>query len=469
MKTKLYKFHKKAAWLVFIPIFLWVLSGIMHPLMSNFFKPKLAHRSYKAPAINTNTLGHSIQEALQINNINEVKNVRVTTVNNEQYYQIEQRKSHPVYIHTKSAKIKEGFDIEYAKYLARYFLNDYKSDIAAVTKLSYYDTHYKRVNRLLPVYKVSFNRSDGMELYIHTTSSRLGTFNNNLRKGYIWLFHHFHNWGFLPEGPIRILFVSLFSAMAFITSIAGLWIYGLGWKNFKKQKIRNNYLKKRKSHRSYGIIFSIFCLMFSFSGSYHALKKINPDVRHTIQDTTLTPTQYLKYSLNEVIPNNNQLTQSSIITFNNHTYYRCVFGNQKKSQIKYCNTQTGTWHDNLDRNYCEILALRFSKLKKTAITATSFITRFKGEYGFINKRLPVYKITFNDSNDTSYYIESSSGKLAALITNSDRTEGFSFAFLHKFHFLDTLGKQTRDLIASLAALSMLLVAFKGWKIRRYLK
>ena len=441
----------------------------MHPLMSNLFRPKLAHRSYKAPIINTAALGHSIQEVLRLNNISEVKNVRIITVNNEHYYQVEQLNSNPIYIHSESAALKEGFDIEYAKYLARYFLDDHNSTITAVTKIPFYDTHYKRINRLLPVYKISFDRSDGMELYIHTPSSRLGTFNTSLRKGYIWFFHHFHNWGFLPDGSVRVIVVTLFSALAFITSIAGLWIYGLGWKNFKKQKIRNNYLKKRKSHRAYGIVFSIFCLMFSFSGSYHVLKKINPDLRHTIQDTTLTPVANLKYSLSEILPKQNQLIQSSIITFNDNTYYRCVFRSQRKPQIKYYNTQTGVYHENLDRNYCETLALRFSTFNKADITATSFITKFKGEYGFINKRLPVYKIAFSDSQNTTYYIEPSSGKLAARITDSDRKEGLSFALLHKFHFLDGLGKPTRDVIASLAALSMLLVAFKGWKIRHYKK
>ena len=469
MKTNLYKFHNKAAWFVFVPIFLWVLSGIMHPLMSNFFKPKLAHRSYKAPVINTSTLKFSIQEALRLNDINEVKNVRIITVNNEHYYQVEQLNSNPIYIHSESAELKEGFDIEYAKYLARYFLDDHRSAITTINKLPFYDIHYKRVNRLLPVYKISFDRSDGMELYIHTTSSRLGTFNNNLRKGYIWFFHHFHNWGFLPDGPIRVIIVSLFSALAFTTSIAGLWIYGLGWKNFRKQKVRNNFLKKRKSHRTYGILFSVFCLMFSFSGCYHVLIKITPDVRHTIQDSTIIPIQYLHNDLNQMLPKKSQLVRSSIVTYNNNTYYRCVFGNQRKPQIKYCNTLTGVWYGNLDLNYSKTLALRFSHFKQTDIKSTSFITRFKGEYGFINKRLPVYKITFNDNINTTYYIEPSSGKLAVRVTDSDRKEGLSFALLHKFHFLDGLGKQYRDAIASLAALSMLLVAFKGWKIKRYIK
>ena len=82
-----------------------------------------------------------------------------------------------------------------------------------------------------------------------------------------------------------------------------------------------------------------------------------------------------------------------------------------------------------------------------------WITRFEGEYGFINKRLPVVAFE-NLQNGDRYYVEPRSGVLAAHVRDSDRAEGWSFAWLHKWHFLDGLGRDARDAVAALFALGI---------------
>nr|GFC18571.1 hypothetical protein [Tanacetum cinerariifolium] len=51
------------------------------------------------------------------------------------------------------------------------------------------------------------------------------------------------------------------------------------------------------------------------------------------------------------------------------------------------------------------------------------VTKFAGEYGFVNKRLPVVKLAFDGPGHPALYVEPASGKLAALVTDSDRREG----------------------------------------------
>ena len=53
------------------------------------------------------------------------------------------------------------------------------------------------------------------------------------------------------------------------------------------------------------------------------------------------------------------------------------------------------------------------------------ITRFAGEYGFVNKRLPVWKATFKNSSER-VYVETSSQKLALKVDALKSAEGFSF-------------------------------------------
>src|SRR5690606_32671254 len=139
----------------------------------------------------------------------------------------------------------------------------------------------REINRLLPVWKVSFDREDQMDLYIETSSSRLGTFNNDWRKRFIWVFNTFHNWEFIPGASAwRIMLIVLISACVCLTALAGLVIYAFAWKKFSKSTVANENLKKRQQHRTIGIYFSAFMLLFSFSGCYHAFSKLSE------QDTT---------------------------------------------------------------------------------------------------------------------------------------------------------------------------------------
>lgn len=465
MKTFLYKFHKQVALFIFTPILLWVLSGIMHPFMSNFFRPSIAKKFYIEKAIDTNLLKITLQESLLENSLHKINNARLIHFNNQSFYQVRKTDQSLVYINTQTGKFIPNIDTQYAEYLARYFTDDQNGNINSIELITEYTTFYKPINRLLPVYKVSFDNNDKMDVYVDTRASRLGTFNNQYRKAYIWIFHMFHNWGFIPHSFTRTFLISTFSLIAFLTALAGLWIYGLGFKNFKKQKIRNNHLKKRKNHRTYGICFSLFCLMFSFSGFYHATKKFTPDNRHLVIDNEIIEAKDLQNNLFSQI-SQNKASNFSLQLIDGQPYYRVTSKKGKYTTSKHYNAITNKLLSNGDDLYSQQLATRYSKLNYNTVKKSKIIKSFEGEYGFVNKLLPVYRIDFKTPDNLSYYIEPKTGKLASKVTDSDRREGFSFAFLHKFHFLDKLGKTPRDIITILAAFSMLLVGLKGIKLRK---
>jgi hypothetical protein len=96
------------------------------------------------------------------------------------------------------------------------------------------------------------------------------------------------------------------------------------------------------------------------------------------------------------------------------------------------------------------------------VTTTELVTGFiQGEYGFINKRLPVHAVHFDLPGSPTAYVETATDTLANLTTTSRRIEGYSFAWLHKWRFADGLGKNLRDGLQALVAGLIVMVLLLG--------
>jgi hypothetical protein len=106
------------------------------------------------------------------------------------------------------------------------------------------------------------------------------------------------------------------------------------------------------------------------------------------------------------------------------------------------------------------LAAFYSGLPDERIVSVQFVTRFEGEYGFIFKRLPVYRVEYATPDHARYYIEPATGALAARIDDGDALEGKTFSYLHKWHVTDK-GKDVRDALLALFALGNVAVALMG--------
>lgn len=150
----------------------------------------------------------------------------------------------------------------------------------------------------------------------------------------------------------------------------------------------------------------------------------------------------------------------------------------------YINTATNKITPNLDLQYAEFLAYYFTdgapkaaccemmspeipeesetSLENVKLLESKVITNFENrEYGFVNKRLPVVKLAYDTPEKTTYFIETATSRLAAIVKNSDMLEGYSFAIFHKYLFMDWAGKNVRDFTMVLAALAILIVSVLG--------
>jgi hypothetical protein len=143
----------------------------------------------------------------------------------------------------------------------------------------------------------------------------------------------------------------------------------------------------------------------------------------------------------------------------------------KKMGAVYVRASDGEVLPEASRSHAISLAGQYSRLPSEQITDVTLVTKFEGEYGFFNKRLPVWRVDYHTPEHLSYYVETSSGALAAVVNDAARTEGWVFSYLHKFHWLDFAGKDVRDFIMGLFGLGNLIVAVLGlWMFtRRYTK
>ncbi|WP_294961517.1 PepSY domain-containing protein [uncultured Flavobacterium sp.] len=506
VKQNMYKWHRVIGLITVAPVIFWTFSGLMHPFMAHFFKPEIAHDKIEQPIIDKSQLHYSIQEVLLKNEISQFKNFRIVAFNNATYYQVKTILGELWYYDTNTAKKLENGDHKYAEWLSRYFLDDQKSAVKNSEVVTEFTSQYKYVNRYLPVYKLSFDRPDAMQVYVETSSSKLATYNPISRQAFIWFFDTFHNWSFIDaisNNSVRIITMILLLSIIGFSALSGILIYGLLWKQFKKTDSLAPKKGLRKYHRQIGIWISLFTLTFAFSGAYHATTKWDP---YTLSQMVYEPTFVTK----EIPKANNNLNLDwnrfqniSLIMLNDSTYYRCQLlekntkrfkipksdskwtkKEDQKSEAIYINAATNKVAPNLDLEYAEFLAYYFTdgapkasccemietseddslpSFENIKLLESKVLTDFDSrEYGFVNKRLPVVKLAYDTPQKTTYFIETSTSRLAAVVNNSDRVEGYSFAILHKFLFMDWAGKNIRDLATVLAALSILIVSILGF-------
>jgi hypothetical protein len=83
----------------------------------------------------------------------------------------------------------------------------------------------------------------------------------------------------------------------------------------------------------------------------------------------------------------------------------------------------------------------------------ALVTRFGDGYGFINKRLPVWRV---DAPNRPIFVDVREGLIAAAPQETwlTRLEGWTFDNLHKWEFLNPLGRRNRD-YATMAATAII--------------
>jgi len=465
-KRRFYKWHRLIGLTALVPVISWTLSGLSHPFMSNWFRPFIPVEVYQQPDQSKLKPTLSIQQVLDQNHITQLRNFSLVRFSKTPYYQIIGADSTYNYYSALTGRVLPGGDLQYAIYLARYFTQDSLSPIKGIKLQKTFDGKYQPINHLLPVWKVSLNRPDGMDVYVETAQSRMGTFNNNLRKNFLWMFEQFHTWQFLVAiggNTFRLVVMLVLVSCMFLAMLSGLMVYGLFWKNFKSvtQKQREKGVKDRRFihryHRQTGLTISFIMFLFLVSGAFHIIVQLQNNEPQKADFAQLIDRSELVTSNLQLPLADSTVKHIGLAKFNGRTYYQIT--NQQK-QIVYLDATNGTELSNGDQQFARFLSNYYGEGKTSGQPVISRIGQFDNEYGFINKRLPVQKIAY--PNGENWYIETTSAKLATKVAGIDRAEGLSFIFLHKFFWMTWAGKDIRDIVSILAALTVLVTALLGF-------
>lgn len=508
VKRNMYKWHRVLGIMTVIPVIFWTCSGLSHPIIAHWFKLPIAHEYIKPAPVQAEQIKLSVQQVLSKNGVNLLKNFRLISFGGHTYYQVKDSRNELLYFSAlDGSRLADGEHI-YAEYLARYFLGDSTSKITNIEKVVDFTDDYQYVNRLLPVWKLSFGRKDKMDVYVETSQSRLANYNDANRKIFVWLFSNFHSYAFIAKitnNTLRYMLILVLATIVISSTLSGLVVYGFLWKKFKKPVTGQKIGFLRRNHRSIGIATAIVTLTFMCSGAYHATRKFTPDDRIKYVFEPEIKAADLKTASNALPVNWEEVSNVSLARFNSKTYYQVRTlkkenDSWKKQQIAKAETMFGgkdkkekpdlDYYDAADGKLlpdgvmeysyslvkhfvaqgaadgepacCEMMANAAADQSAPLIISSSgYLTKFDTDYGFVNKRLPVVKIALSTPTHLTYYLEPATGRLAAKVQDADRREGLSFAVFHKFLLVDFAGKDFRDFLTAFSAFGVLIVSLLG--------
>jgi hypothetical protein len=505
----MYRWHRVLGLITVVPVIMWALSGLSHPLMSNWLRPAIAHETVPAPRLPAAALAVPVAQVLTQHGLAAVQNLRVVQLHRQPTYQVTDFRGRLRYFSAATGQEVPHGDRAYAEDVARYLLADSISAVASAERLTHFTGEYKFINRLLPVWKITLARPDGMAVFIETGQSRLGTFNNHARATFLWVFGMLHNWDFL-EGlprPLHLGIMLVFTTSIWLSALSGLVIYGFVRKKLRQPRSAQDEVGwLRRRHRTLGLWVAFVTFTFALSASYHLLQKFSPDRRNDVARVSAFAASELTWPLTEALAAA-PVQRVSLARVGGQPYYRLVSQNAAgQPAVQYRSTRDGQPLPDGELRYARELGMEFmTQLNGQATPATALgasedgalpecctapslsaetpatigtpaagpapapagllspelVTKFAGEYGFVNKRLPVVKLAFAGPGRPALYVEPATGRLAALVTDGDRREGLSFAVLHKFFLMDWAGKNTRDAVAILSALGVLVVTLYG--------
>src|SRR3569833_223628 len=464
--ARFYKWHRIFGLIALVPVICWTISGMSHPLMSNWFRPYIPVEVYKEPAQNQLQVKLSIQQVLDTNRIAQLRNFRLVSFKNTAYYQVLGADSICNYYNANNGKLLNNGDQQYAEWLTRYFTRVSVSAIRAVTLQKAFDSQYQPVNHLLPVWKVSLKRPDGMDAYIETGQGRMCTFNNNTRKWMLLFFEQLHTWDFLAKiagDTVRNIFLLCIVIVMFCSLVTGLTIYGLLWNKFKaaaKNRRTGSKDEKRfllRYHRQIGLYVSFVMLTFFTSAGFHLAVKLHNGKPEKPQFTQLFNRTDLKLSNLQLPVPDSTIKKVGLAKIDGKTYYQVSTARKK---ILYFDAINATELKDGDQAFATYLGNYYRSVPANSKVTVTQVRQFTNEYGFINKRLPVQQVSY--PGDENWYIETTTAKLATKVDGLDRTEGCSFIFLHKFFYMSWAGKDVRDIVSITAALGVLTVSLLGF-------
>ena len=447
LKKSFYVWHRYLGIVTCAVVFLWSVSGFLHPLMS-WLQPRPRLMRIVTPALKADGLRVAPQEAFARHDLTRYEDFQLVTWEGNSYYQVRTETDLPLrYFDTRDGAELAGGDRQYAVWLARQYLQDFQSPVTEVERVRDFDREYKVINKLLPVYRVQFDRPDQMRAYVDTSSGLLGTLIDRTKGRLMALFVTLHNWDWVGGGDrLRVALLVTFTSLVALMAISGLLVYGVFWKTFRPLTAKTDQPRNRlkRYHRRLGLTVSVTMILWATSAAYHAVEKpgILAEAKAVIAPQAFQLTDS-SFPLSRILldPSLGPIVNLSMVRLEGKPAYQVFLANR---QVQYHDAATGERIAGAHDRYLRQLAGHFSGLDPARIASVRPVTKFDDEYGFLNKRLPVVRVEYQDANQTRYFLEPVGGQLWLTLGNWKRLESYTFNYLHKWNFLNWAGRTVRD-------------------------
>jgi hypothetical protein len=474
---KIILLHRWLGVLACIAILMFAGSGILHPVMSRF-QPQPAQ--FKPPQIAMPQTALTLPAILQQNHIDTFATATAVAIGEQVAYRVQVTNIAARYFDViTGAEIAEG-EYRHAQFLARYFLGDAQTPINHAQIISAFDDDYVFINRLLPVWRFDFERGDGIRIYVDTAGSRLATLSDSPKRLFQNYFRTLHNFNFLENhNTWRVTLMLVLLASTFTTAAVGLVMYV----RLKRAAQRLQRLPVRRWHRRLALAISVVTFSFTISGTWHLIySEIEKSQPEAPSQLAAGGAQFRSDELGDAAPTRawtllrvndtpcyrvNGTANAGVFNAANmadeHAHHHAAVDDSTVKPaaplIECLDTHSAQPILNAEPTLAENLA-RFYSGSSAPITAIVPIYKFDDEYGFLNKRLPVWKVQFADS-DTHWYVENSSGALALRAEKAGAVDGWIFSIFHKARFIADPYKNLRDGFLMVVALGCIVVALLG--------
>ncbi len=466
------RFHRVLALIGGMALLIWASSGLLHPIMTTWGPQQAVFYPPSEPVNLTGSV--SIPETIRYAGIDEARAIRVIASDGENLLQVTEDPLAPRrYFELDTGSERESYDEAHAIYLARYYTGE-TGAIRSVEHVTEFSPAYPQVNRLLPVYKVTFDRADNQSIYIYTETNAVAgmgnSFKNTLQTAFQWL----HTWSWFPKEAdwARVVLIGLLLITLFALGVTGVFMLVLIRRKVKAPGVRG-------LHRIAGYALALPILTYSASGFYHLITaaSTSPALALRLSDPIdLAATDFdISDQWAEISSGLNVSSVSIIRDSNGSSLYRLGIaadrsggptsaaeirnarfdGVERTGPAVYLNARTGEAVQNGDREIATRMAESFTGISREQFLLTALVTRFGPEYDFRNKRLPVWQFDIASPVNATIFVDTATGVLADVSADETKLERLSFSLLHKLNFLRGFGRHMPNLAASVIMVLLL--------------
>lgn len=468
------RWHRRIAWLALLALTCFAVTGLLHPLMTRF-QPKPAQLASPPASAPENLPAPAA--ALQTAGLTQLAGLRLIADGEHWLWRARSTDGAVIYLDARSgAVLAADAERRHAERLARWFSGEASAALVDIEPVTAFDGDYGYVSRLLPVWRLRFARDDGLTVYVSTEEDRLAGLSDDRKRVFQQLFRAVHSWAWLPA-PIRNVWIN-----GLLAGLLGTVLFGL---LLACRSPGGRRWSLRRLHRWGGVALALPALAWVISGFFQARGNAEREradspqrpLRLAVADLRAPPVpppghfQGLllvsldgepawRWSLQPVAGT----TGRGLAMGEHQPHGKAPEGAPTGPAAVYRSARTGEALAEGERRHLAELAAHFGV---AGAAQAEPVTRFGEDYGFLFKRLPVWRLEQGDAEGRTVFIDTASERLAAEVDDTDRAVGALFAYAHKWEWVTPwAGKDWRDGLAAAVAALLLLLAAAGTLLRR---